>query len=48
VHASFEKQKCNPGVTEVVQIPNRGHSLAIDSRWRDVATAALEFIKRFG
>jgi len=47
VHASFEKQKRNPGVTEVVQIPNRGHALTIDSGWREVATTALEFIKRF-
>lgn len=47
VHASFEKQKRNRGVTEVVQIPNRGHSLTIDSGWREVATTALEFIKRF-
>jgi pimeloyl-ACP methyl ester carboxylesterase len=47
VHASFEKQKHNPGVTEIVQIPNRGHALTIDSGWREVATTALEFIKRF-
>jgi non-heme chloroperoxidase len=47
VHASFEKQKRNPGVTEIVQIPNRGHALTIDSGWRAVATTALEFIKRF-
>jgi non-heme chloroperoxidase len=47
VHASFEKQKRNPAVTEVVQIPNRGHALTIDSGWREVATTALEFIKRF-
>jgi pimeloyl-ACP methyl ester carboxylesterase len=47
VHASFERQKRNPGVTEIVQIPNRGHALTIDSGWRDVATTALEFVKRF-
>jgi pimeloyl-ACP methyl ester carboxylesterase len=47
VHASFEKQKRNPGVTEIVQIPNRGHALTIDSGWREVATTALEFVKRF-
>src|SRR4051795_2509308 len=40
VHASFEKQKRNPGVTEIVQIPNRGHALTIDSGWREVATTA--------
>jgi pimeloyl-ACP methyl ester carboxylesterase len=47
VNASFEKQKRNPGVTEIVQIPNRGHALTIDSGWREVATTAVEFIKRF-
>jgi pimeloyl-ACP methyl ester carboxylesterase len=47
VNASFEKQKRNPGVTEIVQIPNRGHALTIDSGWREVATTALEFVKRF-
>jgi pimeloyl-ACP methyl ester carboxylesterase len=47
VHASFEKQKRNPGVTEIVQIPNRGHALTIDSGWREVATTALEFVTRF-
>ncbi|MEA2471064.1 MAG: hypothetical protein QOE38_2063 [Thermoleophilaceae bacterium] len=47
VHASFEKQKRNAGVTEIVQLPNRGHALTIDSGWNEVATTALEFIKRF-
>jgi len=26
---------------------NRGHSLTIDSGWREVADAALTFIRRF-
>jgi pimeloyl-ACP methyl ester carboxylesterase len=47
VHASFERQRRNPGVTEIVQIPDRGHALTIDSGWREVATTALEFVKRF-
>jgi non-heme chloroperoxidase len=46
VHASFQKQKRNAGVTEIVQIPDRGHALTIDSGWRQVATTALEFINR--
>jgi len=46
-NASFKRQKRNPGVTEIVQIPNRGHSLTIDSGWREVADKALEFVKRF-
>jgi non-heme chloroperoxidase len=47
VHASYELQKHNVGVTEIVQIPNRGHALTIDDRWREVAETALGFIQRF-
>jgi non-heme chloroperoxidase len=46
-NASFKKQRRNPGVTEVVEIPNRGHALTIDSGWREVADTALAFVKRF-
>jgi pimeloyl-ACP methyl ester carboxylesterase len=46
-HASFKKQRRNPGVTEIKKIPNRGHSLTIDSGWREVAETALAFVKRF-
>ena len=46
-NASFKKQKRNKAVTEIVEIPGRGHALTIDSGWRDVADTALEFVKRF-
>jgi pimeloyl-ACP methyl ester carboxylesterase len=46
-NASYKKQKRNKGVTEIVEIPNRGHSLTIDSGWREVADTALAFVKRF-
>jgi pimeloyl-ACP methyl ester carboxylesterase len=46
-NASFKKQKRNEAVTEIVKIPNRGHSLTIDSGWREVADTALAFVKRF-
>lgn len=46
-NASFKKQKRNEGVTEIVKIPNRGHSLTIDSGWREVCNTALDFVKRF-
>lgn len=35
------------GVTEIVEMPNCGHALVIDSGWREVAEVALGFIKRF-
>src|SRR6476620_8774871 len=36
-NASFKRQQRNQGVTEIKKIPNRGHSLTIDSGWREVA-----------
>ncbi len=45
--ASYKKQRHNEGVTEIKSIPNRGHSLTIDSGWREVCDASLEFVKRF-
>ena len=46
-HASFKQQQHNSGVTELLEIPNRGHALTIDSGWREVADHALAFIQRF-
>jgi non-heme chloroperoxidase len=46
-NASFKKQKRNKAVTEIVEIPDRGHALTIDSGWRKVADTALGFVKRF-
>ena len=46
-NASYKRQRRNKGITEIKKIPNRGHSLTIDSGWREVADTALEFVKRF-
>jgi non-heme chloroperoxidase len=46
-HGAYNKQKHNEAVTEIVEIPNRGHSLTIDSGWQEVAQTALDFVKRF-
>jgi pimeloyl-ACP methyl ester carboxylesterase len=45
--ASYKKQKRNPGVTEIVELPARGHALTIDSGWREVCDTALAFTQRF-
>ncbi len=45
--AAYKRQQRNPGVTEIVKVPNRGHSLTIDHGWREVAQTALDFVKRF-
>jgi pimeloyl-ACP methyl ester carboxylesterase len=46
-NASYKKQKRNDGVTEIVEMPNRGHALVVDSGWREVADTALAFVQRF-
>jgi pimeloyl-ACP methyl ester carboxylesterase len=46
-NASYKQQKRNEGVTEIVEMPNRGHALVIDSGWREVAAKAMAFVKRF-
>ena len=43
-HASYKQQEKNPGVTEIHEMPDRGHSLVIDHGWREVADTTLAFI----
>jgi pimeloyl-ACP methyl ester carboxylesterase len=46
-NASYDQQKRNEGVTEILQIPGRGHALTIDNGWREVAETSLAFVQRF-
>jgi pimeloyl-ACP methyl ester carboxylesterase len=46
-NASYKKQKRNEGITEIVKMSGRGHSLTIDHGWREVADTALTFLERF-
>ncbi|MDT5059227.1 MAG: hypothetical protein QOF66_7593, partial [Mycobacterium sp.] len=46
-NASYKQQKRNQAVTEIVEMPNRGHALVIDGGWSEVADKALTFIQRF-
>jgi non-heme chloroperoxidase len=46
-NAAYEHQRKNPGVTEFVEIPGRGHALTIDDGWQEVAETALTFVRRF-
>lgn len=46
-NASYMRQQDNEGVTEIVEIKDRGHALTIDSGWREVADTALAFVQRF-
>ena len=45
--AAFKQQEKNNGVTEFASIPNRGHSLTIDSGWLEVCNTTLAFVQRF-
>ena len=46
-NASYKLQQRNSGVTEITEMPGRGHALTIDSGWREVAETALAFVQRF-
>jgi non-heme chloroperoxidase len=46
-NASFKREQRNVGVTAIVEMPNRGHGLVVDSGWPEVADTALAFSKRF-
>jgi len=44
-NASYKRQRRNSATTEIQEIPNRGHSLVIDSGWQEVAEVALGFVE---
>jgi pimeloyl-ACP methyl ester carboxylesterase len=46
-NAEFKRQHRHYGVTEITEVPNRGHALTIDNGWREVADTALTFVRRF-
>jgi non-heme chloroperoxidase len=49
VRAAYALQKRNrSSVTDLLEIPGRGHSLTVDGGWQGVAEAAIEFGARFG
>jgi non-heme chloroperoxidase len=45
-YAAYRLQRRNPGITEIVEMPNRGNALTIDKGWRQVAETAIGFINR--
>jgi pimeloyl-ACP methyl ester carboxylesterase len=46
-NAAYKRQQRNKNVTEIAEMPGRGHALTIDSGWREVAGTALAFVQRF-
>jgi fermentation-respiration switch protein FrsA (DUF1100 family) len=45
-NAAYQRSRHSAAPTEIAEIPNRGHSLTIDSGWEEVADTALAFIQR--
>lgn len=45
-NGAYQRQQRNPGLTEIQEVPGRGHSLTIDGGWREVAEIALAFVER--
>jgi non-heme chloroperoxidase len=45
--AAYKQQQENEAVTEIAEIPDRGHALTIDHGWREVAETSLAFVRRF-
>lgn len=43
--AAYRIQKRNASTTELVSLPDAGHSLVIDNGWENVAQTALDFIE---
>jgi non-heme chloroperoxidase len=44
---AFIREQGNEGMTEYLELPDRGHALAIDDGWQEVAETALKFVSRF-
>jgi pimeloyl-ACP methyl ester carboxylesterase len=46
--STLKQYEDSPAVTDILELPDRGHSLTIDSGWREVARASLEWIEKHG
>ena len=46
--AAFKKYSKSPAITEFKSFPNRGHSLAIDHGWKEIAEYSLTWLNKHG
>jgi pimeloyl-ACP methyl ester carboxylesterase len=46
VKGAYAKYQAPPAVTELLEFPDRGHSIPIDHGWREVAQASLDWLAR--
>ena len=43
--ASRRRYRKSPAITELREFPDRGHSLTLDSRWREIADTSLDWLR---
>jgi pimeloyl-ACP methyl ester carboxylesterase len=46
--ATARQYRHSGAVTDLIEFPDRGHSLTIDSGWREVAATTLEWLQKQG
>jgi alpha-beta hydrolase superfamily lysophospholipase len=46
--STLKQYRHSTAVTDLIEFPDRGHSLVIDAGWREVADAALSWLKQQG
>jgi len=46
--SAYKLYRKSPSVTEYKVFPDRGHSLTVDSGWKEVANASLTWLKSKG
>jgi pimeloyl-ACP methyl ester carboxylesterase len=46
--STFKQYQDSPATTELMEFPDRGHSLTIDSGWREIAEASLAWLEKQG
>lgn len=46
--STYKQYRNSSALTELTEFPDRGHSLTIDSGWRDVADVVLAWLKKNG
>jgi hypothetical protein len=46
--ATAKQYRHSTAVTDLIEFADRGHSLTIDSGWREVATTSLEWLGKQG
>jgi hypothetical protein len=46
--STLKQYRHSRAVTDILDFPDRAHSLTIDHGWREVADTALKFVQRFG